>query len=165
MLACNYPEAVIESPVRERIVRYKHPLPLHPGTAPGCPDMLHREKPANEACFHEWVRTTYRSIFGCEKQPDGLMITIDAPIVKGLTIYGIKCGKTKFYGAWVEWSGTFIGWMRIQPHIAGIESDYAVGEVLGRPVFVGITLDLSGHDAIDKFTQGLNETAWDLGIA
>ena len=53
--------------------------------------------------------------------------------------------------------------MRIQPHIAGIESDYAAGEVLGRPVFIGITLDLSGHNAIDKFTQALKEVAWDLG--
>ena len=85
--------------------------------------------------------------------------------VRGLKVYAARSGNTRFYGAWVEWSGTFIGWMRIQPHIAGIESDYAVGEILGRPVFMGITLDLSGHDAIDKFTHALKEAAWDLGVA
>jgi hypothetical protein len=55
--------------------------------------------------------------------------------------------------------------MRIQPHIAGVDSDYAVGEILGRPLFLGITLDLSGHMAIDRFVQGLKEVAWDLGVA
>jgi len=83
----------------------------------------------------------------------------------------------------------FVGWMRIQPHIAGIESDYAVGEVFGRPVFMGITnfaqqisrakfgtkpsasadgwvtLDLSGHDAVDRFSLALKNAAWDLGVA
>jgi hypothetical protein len=26
-------------------------------------------------------------------------------------------------------------------------------------------MELSGHDAIDKFTVALNEAAWDLGVA
>jgi len=82
-----------------------------------------------------------------------------------LTVYVAKSGNTRFFGVWTKRSGVFIGWMRIQPNIAGIESDYAVGEVLGRPVFMGITLDLSGHDAVDKFAQALKEAAWDLGLA
>jgi hypothetical protein len=32
-------------------------------------------------------------------------------------------------------------------------------------VFIGISLDLSGHDAIEKFVLALKEAAWDLGIA
>ena len=55
--------------------------------------------------------------------------------------------------------------MRIQPHIAGIESDYAVGEVLKRPVFMGITLDLGGQDTVDKFSLALKNAALDLGVA
>src|SRR4030066_121268 len=65
--------------------------------------------------------------------------------VKGLAVYAVRNGNSRFFGAWIERSGVFIGWMRIQPHISGIDSDYAVGEVLQRPVFMGITLDLSGQ--------------------
>ena len=126
--------------------------------------MLHRERPANQAAFHEWVLAVYWRVFHSETRPDGPMLPLETPAVRGLTIYGVKCGETRFFGAWIERSGVFIGWMRIQPHIAGIESDYAVGEVLGRPVFMGITLDLSGHDAVEKFTQSLKEAAWDLGV-
>jgi hypothetical protein len=107
----------------------------------------HWPKPANQACFHEWVQA------------------IEAPSVKGLKVYAAKSGNIRFFGAWIERSGVFVGWMRIQPHISGIESDYAVGEVLGRPVFMGITLDLSGHDAIDRFSLALRNAAWDLGVS
>jgi len=55
--------------------------------------------------------------------------------------------------------------MRIQPHVAGIDSDYTVGEVLGRPLFIGISLEPSGHDAIDWFTMAFKEAAWDLGLS
>jgi len=165
MFATNIPGAIIESPTYERPIQHRRPLPPHPGTAPGCPDTLHRERPANQAAFHEWVQAVFMRVFHSETRPDGPMLPFDAPTVNGLTVYGVKCGEMRFYGAWIERSGVFIGWMRIQPHIAGIESDYAVGEVLQRPVFIGITLDLSGHDAVDKFTQALKATAWDLGVA
>ena len=82
-----------------------------------------------------------------------------------MTVYAVRSGATRFYGAWTELGGNFTGWMRIQPQVSGIESDYAVGEILGRPVFTTISIDLSGHDAVDKFTQALKETAWDLGVA
>jgi len=165
MLAINYPGAIIESPVRERIICHQRPFPPHPGTSPGCPDALHREKPANQAAFHEWVLATHRRVFLSEPRPDGPMLPLDAPAVKGLTIYGVKCGETRYFGAWIERSGVFIGWMRIQPHIAGVDSDYAVGEVLKIPIFMGITLELSGHDAIDRFSLALKNAAWDLGVA
>ncbi len=190
MLASNNPEIIIESPVRdpaarrcvrlcpklrplvrsscevcERIVRHRRPLPPHPGPPPGCPDMLHREKPVNQAAFHEWVLAVHRRVFQLETRPEGPMIPVDAPAVKGLAIYSARCGETRFYGAWVDWSGTFLGWMRIQPNVSGIESDYAVGDVLGRPMFMGIVLDLSDHMAVDRFRQVLKEAAWDLGAA
>ena len=165
MLASNYPEAIIETPVRESTIRHKRPLPPHPGTTPGCPDMLHRAMPPNQAAYHEWVHAVYRRVFRSETCPEGPMIPVEAPTVKGLTVYGAKCGESRYFGAWIERSGVFIGWMRIQPHIAGIDSDYAVGDVLGRPLFLGISLDLNGHMALDRFCQALKEAAWDLGLA
>ena len=97
--------------------------------------------------------------------PEYPIIPVDSPKVRGLTVYAARCENTRYFGAWAKRSGIFIGWMRIQPHIAGIESDYAVGEVLGRPVFMGITLDLSGHDAFDRFSLALKNIAWDSRIA
>jgi hypothetical protein len=79
---------------------------------------------------------------------------LDAPAVKGLVIYGARCGTLKFFAAWVEWSGTFIGWLKVQPAVEGVDSDFGVGEVLGRPLFLGITMDLNGHMAVDRFVQG-----------
>ena len=105
-----------------------------------------------------------RTIFHCESFPDSPIFTLDAPAVKGLVIHCAGCGTFKFYAAWVEWSGTFILWLKVQPAIEDVDSDYAVGEVLGRPVFNGITIDLSGHDAIDMFSTAWKNVAWDLGV-
>jgi len=143
----------------------KDPASGHPQYLSSGPDWLHRAKPENQAAFHEWVRATFMRVFRLEKQTDGPMLPIDAPVVKGLTVYAVRSGTTRFYGAWTELGGNFIGWMRIQSQVAGIESDYAVGEILGRPVFAAISIDLSGHDAVDRFTRELKETAWDLGLA
>ena len=147
--------------------------------------MLHREKPPNQAAYHEWVRSMSMRVYRLDHMIEGPMVPIDTPAVKGLTIYAVKNGNRRLYGAWIERSGVFIGWMRIQPHVSGIDSDYAVGEVVQIPVFIGIanfawqtarakfgttpsasadggvTLDLSEHDAVDKFTQALKEVAWD----
>jgi hypothetical protein len=164
MLAINHPEAVIEKPIRETIIRHGRPLPPHPGTAPGCPDQLHRERPVNQAAYHDWIQAMSRRVFRLDHMIEGPMVPIDAPIVKGLTVYAVKNGNSRFFGAWIERSGVFVGWMRIQPHLAGVDSDYAVGEVLQRPVIMGMSLDLSGHDAIYMFTQALKEAAWDLGV-
>jgi hypothetical protein len=103
-------------------------------------------------------------VYRLENMIEGPMVPIDAPIVKGLTVYAVMNGNSRFFGAWIERSGVFIGWMRIQPHISGVDSDYVVSEVLQRPVFMGMSLDLSGHDAEYKFTRALKEAAWDLGV-
>jgi len=41
----------------------------------------------------------------------------------------------------------------------------SLGNVIGRPLFMGITIDLSGHDALDRFSAALRSAAWDLGVA
>ena len=137
----------------------RRPSPSPPPVQPDHP------KPENQACFHTWVHNNYHEVFRCDERPESLMVPADTPSVKGLAIYGARSGKTRYYGAWIKRSGVFVGWMRIQPQIVGIDSDYAVGEVLGRAVFVGIVLELSGHDALDKFAEALKEAAWDLGVA
>jgi hypothetical protein len=136
-----------------------------PITQSSSPDWLQRAKPENQAAFHEWVRATFLRVFRLEKQLDQPFLPVDAPSVRGLTIYAARSGETRFYGAWTAESGVFIGWMRIQPQVAGIDSEYAVGEILGRAVFNMISIDLSGHAAIDKFVIALKEAAWDLGLA
>jgi hypothetical protein len=165
MSSTRLPDPVFEYPTLEEPDPDSQTWPSHPGVPPGSPDMLHREKPTNQAAFHEWVRATYSRVFGCEKQLDGPIFPVEAPLVKGLTVYGAKNGETRFYGAWTERSGVFIGWMKIQPHIAGVDSDYAVGEILGRSVFEAVSIDLSGHAAVDRFVLELREVAWELGVA
>ena len=128
------------------------PPPFHPN-------------PSSQPRFHAWVHNNYHGDFRCDERPESLMVPADTPSVKGLAIYGARSGKTRYFGAWIERSGVFVGWMRIQPQSVGIESDYAVGEVLGRSVFVGIASDVDCHDAIDRFTEALKEAAWDLGVA
>jgi len=43
-----------------------------------------------------------RTIFHCESFPDSPIFTLDAPVVKGLVIYGARCGSLMFYAAWVR---------------------------------------------------------------
>jgi hypothetical protein len=135
------------------------------GTKSTVPEWPQHLKPENQAAFHEWVRAFFRRVFQLGKQPDTPFIPLDAPIVKGLAIFAAKSGETSFYGAWTAASGVFIGWMRIQPQISGIDSDYAVGEILGRTIFEAVSIDLSGHAAVDRFVRLLEEAAWDLGLA
>jgi hypothetical protein len=129
------------------------------------PSMPFPPMPATQLAFQDWLRSAAIDIFGCDNMPDSPIFTLEAPSVKGLVIYAAQCGTFKFFAAWVAWSGTFLGWMRIQPAIEGLDSDYAIGEVLGRQLFMGISLDITGHMAIDKFQQALKEVAWDLGAA
>jgi len=121
--------------------------------------------PVDQLDFQEWLRDASTSIFGCDGLPDWPVISLDAPKVKGIIIYAARCGTFKFYTAWVEWSGTFIGWLKVQPAVERIDPDYAVGEISGRPLFLGITLDLSGHMAIGRFVQVLKDVARDLGLS
>jgi hypothetical protein len=97
------------------------------------------------------------------------LVPLEAPAVKGLVIFGaeLKGTGTKFFGAWTEWGGTFIGWMRTRPNLAAEEQDtvYAIGEVLGRPVFGTHDRPSSTlHDALDLFQRALQEAANDLGV-
>jgi len=97
------------------------------------------------------------------------LVPVEAPKVKGLVVYGaeLKGTGTRFFGAWTEWGGTFIGLMRTRPNLAAEEQDsiYAIGEVLGRPVFG--TADHSSSaldDALELFRRALQEAAKDLGV-
>jgi|GEM_PF-3318124 len=137
----------------------------HPSHDPSARDWPQRARPTNQAAFHEWVLATFLRVFRLERQPQGAFIPVEAPSVKGLAVFATKCEDIRFYGAWTAVGGVFVGWMRVQPQVVGIDSDYAVGEVLGRPVFNSISIDLSGHAVMDRFVTALKEAAWDLGAA
>jgi hypothetical protein len=96
-------------------------------------------------------------------------VPVEAPKIKGLVVFGaeLKGTGTRFFGAWTEWGGTFIGWMRTRPNLAGETPDavHATGEVLGRSVFTqeesnSCTL----HDAQESFRRALQEAAEDIGL-
>ena len=57
--------------------------------------------------------------------------------------------------------------MRTRPNLAGDAPDavYAIGEVLGRPIFhPGHGAAISLHDALELFGRALREAAEDLGL-
>ena len=92
---------------------------------------------------------------------------VEAPKVKGLVIFGaeLKGTGTKFYGAWIEWGQTFIGWMRTRPNLAGDTPDaiHATGEVLGRAIFrPEESSSCALHDALESFRRALQEAAEDI---
>ena len=97
------------------------------------------------------------------------LIPVDAPKIQGLVVFGaeLKGAGTRYYGAWTEWGGTFIGWMRTRPNLAGGEQDsvHAIGEVFGRAVFgAGDEPRASMPDAINSFYRALLEAGNDLGV-
>ena len=118
--------------------------------------------PPDQTAFQEWLLTAAAAIYRCESLPDSPIFTVEAPAVKGLVVYGARCGTIKFYAAWVEWSGTFAGWLVVRPVVDGVDSDFGVGEVFGKPLLEKILLDLDRHKAIDRFTQALNNVSHDL---
>ena len=141
-----------------------------PGTA-----QIHETKDQKE--FNSWIPLTYYQLFLSPILQDGRMLArlperlvpVEAPTVKGLVVYGaeLKGTGTKYYGAWTEWGGTFIGWMRTRPNLAGEAPDAisATGEVLGRPVFTQEDSNTGAlHDALESFRRALQEAAEDLGV-
>jgi hypothetical protein len=150
----------------------------HPGITPGCRELPRYPKPRNQKEFNAWLPITYYRLFLSPILQDGRMLAtiperlvpLEAPVIKGLVIYAaeLKGTGTRYFAAWTEWGGTFIGWMRTRPNLAGGEQNsvHAIGEVLGRSVFK--TEDCSSstvHDAMEFFQQALQQAANDLGAA
>ena len=46
----------------------------------------------------------------------------------------------------------------------GVDSDFGVGEVLGKPIYSKISMDIKGHFAIDRFVQELQRVVWAIGV-
>jgi hypothetical protein len=61
---------------------------------------------------HDWVSTVHRSVFNSERPINGPLIVVEAPAVKGLTVYAARYENFRYFGAWTERSGIFIGWTR-----------------------------------------------------
>jgi hypothetical protein len=120
--------------------------------------------PIDQLDFQEWIRVAVASIFGYDGLPDWPIVTSDAPKVEGLIIYAALCGTFKFYAAWVESTGTFIGWLKIQPAVEGVDSDFGIGEVFGKWLDSKISMDLNGHLAVDRFVRELQMVVWAIGV-
>jgi hypothetical protein len=135
-------------------------------------------KPKDQNEFHAFVSSAYNKLFLSPILQDGRLLAtipqrlrpVEAPKIQGLAVYGaeLKGTGTRFFGAWTEWGGTFIGWMRTRPNLAGETPDsvHAIGEVLGRPIFhPGHGAAIALHDALELFGRALFEAAKDLGVA
>jgi hypothetical protein len=97
------------------------------------------------------------------------LVPVEAPKVKGLVIFGaeLKGTGTRYFAAWTEWGGTFIGWMRTRPNLAGNEPNavHAIGEVLARSIYGAHDCASSTLvDALDSFRRALQEAATDMGV-
>jgi hypothetical protein len=58
--------------------------------------MLHRERPPNQAAYHEWVQSMSMRVYRLDHMIEGPMLPIDTPNVKGLTVYAVKNGNRRF---------------------------------------------------------------------
>ena len=96
-------------------------------------------------------------------------MALDVPKVGGMVIYGarLKGANMAFYGAWLEESDVFMGWMGTRPNMAGGEHDavHAIGEVLGRGIFeAGDANRGNENDPIMAFRRALDVAADDMGV-
>ena len=149
----------------------------HPGITPGCRELPRYPKPRDQKEFNAWIPITYYRLFLSPILQDGRLLAtiperlvpVEAPVIKGLVVYGaeLKGTGTRYFAAWTEWGGTFIGWMRTRPNLAGGEQNsvHAIGEVLGRSVFGPENCSsTTHHDALDFFRRALQQAADDMGV-
>jgi hypothetical protein len=169
---------VAQRKLRKALDLLKEPNIPHPGITPGCRELPRYPKPRDQKEFNAWIPITYYRLFLSPILQDGRLlatiperlIPIEAPKIQGLVVFGaeLKGAGTRFYGAWTEESGIFIGWMRTRPNLAGDTPDavHAIGEVLGRSVFrPEESASCALHDAMDLFKRALQQAADDLGAA
>ena len=163
--------------LRKALDLLREPYVPHPGIRPGCRELPRYPKPRTQKEFNAWIPITYYSLFLSPILQDGRMLArlperlvpVEAPKVKGLVVFGaeLKGTGTRYFAAWTEWGGTFIGWMRTRPNLAGEAPDavHATGEVLGHPVFTQEeSKSCALHDALESFRRALREAAEDLGV-
>ena len=163
--------------LRKALNLLREPYVPHPGIRPGCHELPRYPKPKDQNEFHSWLPMTYYSLFLSPILQDGRLLAtipqrlvpVEAPEIKGLVVFGaeLKGTGTRFFGAWTEWGGTFIGWMRTRPNLAGDQPDgiHAIGEVLGRSVFrPEESPSCALHDALESFRWALQQASEDLGV-
>jgi hypothetical protein len=164
--------------LRKALDLLREPNIPHPGIRPGCGELPRYPKPKDQKEFNAWIPMTYYRLFLSPILQDKKMLAslperlvpLEAPKIKGLVIFGaeLRGTGTRFFGAWTEWGGTFIGWMRTRPNLVGDTPNavHAIGEVLGRSVFRPEESNSCAlHDALELFRRALQEAAEDLGVS
>jgi hypothetical protein len=86
---------------------------------------------------------------------------IKAPSVKDARVYAAEAFGGRFYAAWSDFTGMFMGWLRIEvTHMGKSSMTFALGEVGGKPVFS----DMSDHRArkapLSAWVKALKELDW-----
>ena len=114
----------------------------------------------------EWLLDNHTLVFHClESLTHERLISAEAPVVPGLTIYvatDIRTG-TRFYAAWTGPWGNLVGWMRLCVQLTGIDMVHVAGEVLGLAILPPGASEVSADGAMDKFALALMVAAGDLG--
>jgi hypothetical protein len=163
--------------LRKALDLLREPYVPNPGIMPGCRELPRYPKPKDQKEFNAWIPMTYYQLFLSPILQDGRLLAtiperlgpVEAPKIKGLVVYGaeLKSTGTRYFAAWTEWGGTFIGWMRTRPNLAGDMPDavHAIGEVLGRSVLrPEESSSCALHDALESFRRALQEAAEDMHV-
>jgi hypothetical protein len=121
-------------------------------------DENHHLAPRSQLDFVNWAQHNHDRVFRVKQYPTGLKI-IKAPRVKGLRVFAAEGYGGQLYAAWAEHDGQFMGWLWYWPSLSRIDHDFAIGEVLGRPVFGDMDQNCVRRGAVRTWRLALQEAA------
>jgi hypothetical protein len=121
-------------------------------------DENHHLAPRSQLDFIAWCQHNHDRVFRVKPYPAGLK-AIKAPRVQGLRVYAAEGHGGQLYAAWTEHDGLFVGWLWYWPSLSRIDHDYAIGEVLGKPVFGDMNQNCVRRGAVRTWRLALQEAA------
>ena len=126
-------------------------------------DENHHLAPRSQMDFIAWAQRNHDRVFRVKQYPTGLKI-IKAPRVPGLRVFAAEGYGGQLYAAWAEHDGQFMGWLWYWPSLSRIDHDFAIGEVLGRPVFGDMDQNCVRHGAVRAWRLALLGAAPTEGV-
>jgi hypothetical protein len=121
-------------------------------------DENHHLAPRHQLDFIAWCQHNHERVFRVKQYPTGLKL-IKAPRVWGLRVFAAEGFGGQLYAAWSEHDGQFMGWLWYWPSLSKIDHDYAIGEVLGKPVFGDMNQNCVRRGAVRTWRQALKDAA------